>query len=166
MIVLTNLCMHQQCWQPPQTEIKSLSSRESRGAAGKPWRREGHCKAGVGSLNLGELGGWWGWNGARKGGALAELGVINDVQQLFVASSLMAHFSLQLEFNHSKYQLLCHLLPDLPNLTHFCNCIPTSANWWFWLPASAVSHPSVSRNVLHLMLRCLLVSWTRRGVSG
>lgn len=65
MIVLTNLCMHQQCWQPPQTEIKSLSSRESRGAAGKPWRREGHCKAGVGSPDLEELRGWWGWKGGK-----------------------------------------------------------------------------------------------------
>lgn len=29
---------------------------------------------------------------ARQGGALAELGVMRDVQQLFVASSLTAHF--------------------------------------------------------------------------
>lgn len=38
---------------------------------------------------------------SRQGGALAELGVMSDVQQLFVASSLMAHFSLELECNHS-----------------------------------------------------------------
>lgn len=38
---------------------------------------------------------------ARQGGALAELGVKSDVQQLFVASSLMAHFSLEPEFKNS-----------------------------------------------------------------
>lgn len=57
----------------------------------------------MGSPSLGELEEGEDGKGAtsRQGGALAELGVMSDVQQLFVASSLMAHFSLELECNHS-----------------------------------------------------------------
>lgn len=34
-------------------------------------------------------------------GALAELGVTNDVRQLFAASSIAPYFSLELQFNRS-----------------------------------------------------------------
>lgn len=52
----------------------------------------------MGSPRLGQLGagGLRGRGAARQEGALAELGVTNDVQQLFVASSITPYFSLEL----------------------------------------------------------------------
>lgn len=112
MIVLTNLCMHQQRWQPSQTGIKSLSSREKGEGCREAMEKGGNCKAGEGGAlqswcgkpKFGRAGGMVGMEGGqlqRRERGLAELGVMNDVQQLFVASSIMAHFSLELEFNCS-----------------------------------------------------------------
>lgn len=86
MIVLTNRAMHQQHWQPPRRGIKSLNSRE---------RIDGCRAAGGGTAELvWEAQGWesWGGGAAWQEGALAELGIINDVQQLFAASSITPYF--------------------------------------------------------------------------
>lgn len=90
MIILTNHCVYQQHWQPPQRGIKSLNSRE----------RAGDCRAAGGALQswCGEpkVGRAGGRGAARQEGALTELGIINDVQQLFAASSITPYFSVEL----------------------------------------------------------------------
>lgn len=90
MIVLTNCCMHQQHCQPPQRGIKTLNSRErARGLQGS----QGVLQRWFGEPKVGSAGGR---GSARQEGGLAELGIINDAQQLFVASSITLYFSLEL----------------------------------------------------------------------
>lgn len=86
MMVLTNYCMHQKHWQPPQRGIKSLNRRE----------RVGNCREAGRVLQS-----WCGEpkvedrGATRQEGALAELDIANDVQQLFAATSIAPCFSLE-----------------------------------------------------------------------